>query len=382
MVNEFSVEKFTKLLDNNAISLLAKLKSNDRPIVIFGAGRFGLTVFECLTCAGYTADYFCDNNPKMHGRMILGRRVLNFDELKNEHKDSLILISTPGYCEEIKIQLDENGFRNAIIAGGVNDAYGAFEVSGLFYQSMLLNKRLFEETFDSLSDELSEHLFEDFISFWMTGNPKYLIPLISKDVQYFAPDIIKLSDTEVFVDGGAWFGDTVDDFIKATKGQYRAVYSFEPDRKNIDSYLKRHSGKKNIDLIPMGLWGKKETLNLLPDFSDHSGNRLSDQSAGPDTYDVSVTSIDSELDGREVTFIKLDIEGSELEALKGAEKTIKNFKPKLAVCVYHKPLDIVRIPMYLKSLVPEYNFSLRHYNDKFAEKKDNHTGTVLYATIN
>lgn len=382
MVNEFSVEKFAGLLDNNAISLLAKLKNNDMPIVIFGAGKFGLIVFECLSCSGYTADYFCDNNPKMHGRMILGRRVLNFDELKNEHKDSLILISTPGYCEEIKIQLDENGFRNAIIAGGVNDAYGAFEVSGLFYQSMLLNKRLFEETFDSLSDELSKHLFEDFISFWMTGNPKYLIPLISKDVQYFAPDIIKLSDTEVFVDGGAWFGDTVDDFIKATKGQYRAVYSFEPDRKNIDSYLKRHCGKKNIDLIPMGLWGKKGTLHFIINSSDHSGNRLSEKLTDFDTYDVSVTSIDSELDGKEVTFIKLDIEGSELEALKGAEKTIKNFKPKLAVCVYHRPLDIVRIPMYLKSLVPEYNFSLRHYNDKFAEKKDNHTGTVLYATIN
>ncbi|WP_207131900.1 FkbM family methyltransferase [Clostridium botulinum] len=77
---------------------------------------------------------------------------------------------------------------------------------------------------------------------------------------------------------------------------------------------------------------------------------------------MEVTSIDEFLQGKEVTFIKMDIEGAELEALKGAENTIKRYKPKLAICTYHKPMDIVNIPIYLKSIVPEYNIYLRHYS--------------------
>ncbi len=68
----------------------------------------------------------------------------------------------------------------------------------------------------------------------------------------------------------------------------------------------------------------------------------------------------------------MDIEGAEFDALKGAEKTIKKYKPKLAICVYHNPLDIVNIPLYIKELVPEYKIFLRHYSESSSE-------TVCYA---
>jgi hypothetical protein len=74
-------------------------------------------------------------------------------------------------------------------------------------------------------------------------------------------------------------------------------------------------------------------------------------------------------------FIKMDIEGSELEALKGAKNTIKNQKPRLAISVYHKPEDIFEIPLYLKELVPAYKFYLRH------DCLVNLTETVLYAML-
>lgn len=61
-----------------------------------------------------------------------------------------------------------------------------------------------------------------------------------------------------------------------------------------------------------------------------------------------------------ITFIKMDIEGSELEALKGAKETIKQFKPKLAICVYHKKEDLLEIPQYILSLNPGYKLFLRN----------------------
>lgn len=89
---------------------------------------------------------------------------------------------------------------------------------------------------------------------------------------------------------------------------------------------------------------------------------------------IEVDSIDNLLSDIPVTFIKMDIEGAEMEALKGAEKVIRVYKPKLAVCIYHRYEDLYEIPMYIKSLVPEYRLFVRHYSDSPSE-------TVLYAVV-
>ena len=89
-------------------------------------------------------------------------------------------------------------------------------------------------------------------------------------------------------------------------------------------------------------------------------------------YRVSVTSIDDVLDGEKVTFIKLDVEGSELETLIGAEKSIRKYKPRLAVSVYHKPEDLWVLAEYIISLDLDYKLYMRHYTTCNYE-------TVLYA---
>ena len=75
-----------------------------------------------------------------------------------------------------------------------------------------------------------------------------------------------------------------------------------------------------------------------------------------------------------VTFIKMDVEGAELESLKGARKLIKRDCPKLAVCIYHRPEDMITLPLYIKSLVPEYKLYLRSYSNSDNEM-------VLYAVL-
>ncbi len=87
-----------------------------------------------------------------------------------------------------------------------------------------------------------------------------------------------------------------------------------------------------------------------------------------------VRKLDDVLKGERVTFIKMDIEGSELAALKGAANTIRSQKPKLAICIYHSPQDMLNIPIYIKSLVPEYKIYIRHYTDMMLE-------TVCYAVL-
>ena len=75
-----------------------------------------------------------------------------------------------------------------------------------------------------------------------------------------------------------------------------------------------------------------------------------------------------------VGFIKMDIEGAELEALRGAEKSLLRDKPLLAICIYHKAGDMLAIMDYLHTLIPEYHFWVRHYSPFSYE-------TLLYASI-
>ena len=73
-----------------------------------------------------------------------------------------------------------------------------------------------------------------------------------------------------------------------------------------------------------------------------------------------------------MTFIKMDIEGAELEALKGSREIIQRYRPRLAISAYHKKEDLVELPLYIKELVPEYKLYIRHYSNAGVE-------TVLYA---
>ncbi|KKX99798.1 hypothetical protein VN21_17730 [Paraclostridium benzoelyticum] len=90
--------------------------------------------------------------------------------------------------------------------------------------------------------------------------------------------------------------------------------------------------------------------------------------------EISIETLDQTLGLKEITFIKMDIEGMELEALKGSKEIIKKHRPKLAISIYHKNDDLINIPIFIKNLVSEYKFYIRHYSIYPAE-------TILYAVI-
>ena len=197
--------------------------------------------------------------------------------------------------------------------------------------------------------------------------PRYKRIMGMTGEQYFDLPYLEKSDEEIYIDGGCFDGDSCLDFIKWSNYKYKKIIAFEP---NLYSYQKCkkmiiNKNLKNIEIIPKGLYNKETSLNFL---NKGPGSKvLLDGSTH-----IDVTSIDNVLNGNAATFIKLDIEGCELEALKGAKNTIIKYHPKLAICVYHKPEDIFEIPKYILSLVPNYKLYIRHYSNVELE-------TVLYA---
>ena len=189
--------------------------------------------------------------------------------------------------------------------------------------------------------------------------------------QYFSLDLVKPVDDEVFIDVGCLSCETDLDFIDWNKGRYEHIYAFEPDAKNYERCLGiiERNGIENITLVNKGLWDCKTKLcfesNINPSLSKI-------QDVGEEV--IETITLDEFLDGKRATFIKMDIEGAEMEALRGAAETIKQHKPRLAISIYHKVNDFIDIPEYLLSLVPEYKFYIRHYSCYKFE-------TILYALI-
>lgn len=156
-------------------------------------------------------------------------------------------------------------------------------------------------------------------------------------------------------------------FIQFSNGNYNKIFALEPEEDNYGKTSSALYNVKGLTLLRKGAWSQEGTLSFS---SNDQGSRII--SSGEQS--IETTSIDALAGDVAVTFIKMDVEGAELEALKGAEKTIRLRKPRLAICVYHKPEDILAIPEYILSLNPEYKFYMRHYGfDRM------YWETVLYA---
>lgn len=178
--------------------------------------------------------------------------------------------------------------------------------------------------------------------------------------QYAYNDLIAAKKGDVVIDCGGAIGDTAIYF--ASKGASK-VLVVEFIKSNIELIKKQISLNKQytkiIDIIDKPLWDKS---NLKLSYMDKgNSSRVSFNDKYPNK--IQSVSIDDLAADINVDFIKMDIEGAELPALKGAEKTIKKHKPKLAICVYHKADDLVKIPKYIKSLNKGYEFYFDYYTD-------------------
>ena len=216
------------------------------------------------------------------------------------------------------------------------------------------------------ADDLSREVYFSAIQYRKTHDPKD-IPFYSKDDQYFVKDIVPLTENEIFIDCGAFDGDTMKAFIKATKGKYQRIVCFEPVEEFHTRLEKRGQGKR-VTAICAGVYKESTTLQ----FNAEAGKGSSISSSAEHTISIPVRAIDDVPECKDATFIKMDVEGSELDALKGAKQTILNNKPKLAICLYHKTKDFIEIPTWIHNLVPEYKLYVRHHSFSINE-------TVLYA---
>ena len=246
------------------------------------------------------------------------------------------------------------------------DRRKAIEEGRRFQEFYEKHEKEFEKLFGLLEDDFSRYTLAKVLEYRKTHKISVLKNVIVGS-QYFQRNIFEPVKDEVFIDGGAYTGDTIQGYIKSWGG-YRKIYAWEPDEDNLKQLKQNICKYKNIEVIPFGMWKEKDELGF------EQGESATAKICANAAWKVKVDSVDNLCAGEKVTFIKMDIEGSEKDALKGAISVIKRDKPRLAICIYHHPEDLYEIPFWIKSVVPEYKLYIRHHSDTASE-------TVVYATL-
>jgi FkbM family methyltransferase len=338
--------------DSDFMRLIRDIKANlnNRPLVLYGAGRLGNAVLEACVQNGLTVAAICD---KRAADKVSGVSVIAPQALGRDYRDAAVIVCSWSYNDEIRAALSSFGFTDTQIA--------ACPVRHPYFDSLSGFRMHFDGyawAYDFFEDERSKALVLDKLRLCLLDKP---LAVNTQSACYYESGFISCGDNEIFVDGGAYTGDTASAFMEKNV-KWERIYSFEPDPKNYEKAILSLQKYANVELVQKGLWREDTELSFASNSANMAGSSFV-IGANDSKTRVPVTSLDAFFADKAAlpTFIKLDIEGAEKEALLGAQEIIRQNKPKLAVCAYHKPEDIYELPQTILNIRDDYRFCLRQH---------------------
>ncbi len=324
------------------------LKTAQKPILLYGMGNGADMIIGVLESLGISyADTFASDG-FVRGHSFHGKRVLSYSEAKEKYGDFITLMTFAVHDEETLGRIRQMCLEGEFYSPSVPVASAELFTADYLKE----NAERFENAYELLCDEHSKRAFLNVLRFRISGKPEYLFEIMYEKKRLYE-EILKLTDKETIVDLGAYDGDTIREFLEATKGKYRKLIALEPDAKNFRKLESKTAALENIERYNLGASDKKETLL----FAKKGGrNSRVDEGGIPVSFD-SVDNIVKE----KITLLKMDIEGAEARALEGARETIRKYLPKLYICGYHRNEDLFLLPEKIKALDSRYKIYFRQH---------------------
>ena len=339
----------------------------DTPLVLFGAGNLGRRTLAGLRRQGVEPLAFADNSPTLQGEVLDQKPVLSPREAaKMFRADAAFVVTSWSPVRNLVFPAVVDQLR--LYGGGrvvpFVPLYWKHPQEFLPYNCIDLPHRLYEdgdavrEAYARLHDDRSRSEYLLQLSRLLSMMDSIDLPRGGHQKSYFPPDLVRLGSAEVFVDCGAFDGDSIGDFLASSMRPPVSIVAFEPDR-SLASQL-----ESRLELL------EDETRRLVHVEKSAVGSAdgwarfTADGTAGARVTRHGETvvrqrSLDSALSQLTPTFIKMDIEGSEMSALAGAWRVIRRARPVLAVCVYHLQADLYRIPNAIGRACEDYTVYLR-----------------------
>ncbi|MDL2289272.1 FkbM family methyltransferase [Clostridia bacterium OttesenSCG-928-F22] len=324
------------------------MQEQKRPIILYGMGNGADKIFALFDAYGITVSGIFASDEFVRGHSFHGYHVDTYAQTVARWGEDIIIIpafasSIPSVMRRFEELDDRHTVRFVDLPVVGNSIFDAVFLK--------VHQEEIAKAFGLLQDEASRALFEDIISFRITGELRYIKNTTEKQ-QAFA--LLVLGEDEIYADFGAYNGDTIEELLAYTK-RISKVIAVEPDAKNFAKLQKMMAGSANVALYHAAVWNEDgEKLRFMQQGGRHS------MLHGQGKQEVSTITGDTLL-SEGATYIKMDVEGAEKEALLGLKRTLKAYQPKLCVSAYHRHEDIFSLPLLIHSLNPSYKLYLRRH---------------------
>jgi FkbM family methyltransferase len=332
----------------------------------------GRIVLEGLRRTSADVVALADNDPRHHGQDLEGVPILSVEDAARRFKDQAVFVATIYTARPLRDQLVSLGVR------GVSARALFFQHPDVFpsHASVAPPDSMPSEAdeilagLDLWADEASKSEYVAQIAWHLIA--RLTTPAWTPPEQTYFPDgLIELGRREVFVDCGAFDGDSVRAFIARTGGQFEKIVALEPDPGNFAALQSFVAGlpdrqRERVLVAQVAVHAKRQTLKFVS--ASGAGSTIS---RGGD-IEVQAERLDDVVAGLRPTFLKMDIEGAEPDALAGATAILRDSAPTLAICLYHERRHLWRLPAQIHEANPKYRLFLRRHSDESWE-------TVCYA---
>lgn len=324
------------------------LKATKKPIVLYGMGNGADKIISVLDDYGIEFKGIFASDGFVRNKEFHGHKLSSYSELENKFGEMIVLLCFGSERADVIENIRKIASKQELYAPDV-PVIG----DGLFNEEYYLkNKEELEKIYELLADDMSRKTFINTIKYKISGKIEYLFDCeVDKDEPY--RNFFKLSNSESFLDLGAYTGDTVADFISRVD-DYNKIIACEPDIKSFKKLTFNTSGLKNVICENIGISNFCGTACF-----GMRGGRNSGTSKG-DT-NINFTTVDNLVKKQEITYIKMDLEGEEGKTISGAFNTISEQKPKMLISCYHRTDDLISIPKAVLSIRSDYKLYIRHF---------------------
>ncbi len=329
--------------------LWGRLKTEARPIVLYGTGNGADRIIDILERESIKISGIFSSAAFVRDRFFRGYKVTDYDSLKKEFPDMLILMCFGSAREDVLENVKKICEENEILAPDV-PVFGDNVFNTEFFDK---NKNKLLEVRKRLFDEKSLETFDNLVEFKLTGNISNLFKC-----EYDSNGVFNITENSVYFDLGAYNGDTASAF--AEKYSYSRIIAVEPDKRNFRKLSENTADINNITLYNALISNTDNTVYL----DNNKGRGAHESQKGK--IPVEALTIDTIIkkeklsdDGQLV--IKFDVEGNELKAIEGGKNTIKEKTPLMFISCYHRSEDYFTIPLKVFEINDNYKLYMRHY---------------------
>lgn len=322
-----------------------KIKESGLPVVIYGMGNGADKVLDEFIRLEIPVKGVTASDDFVRGQIFRGYKVKKLSEFDGEF---IIAVAFATCIPEVM---------NRIFS--LQEKYRVVIPCVPVFGNDIFNREFIEKNSDKISaaydlfEESSKHIFSGCMDFIFGGELDKLKEITTAKEEVFE-NILIFGDNESYLDLGAYRGDTVEEFINHCGGKYNSITALEPDRRTFKKLCDYLENIPDSVAYQKAVYSENKTLV----FSDKAGRQSTISATGTEVEAITVDTICKDKD---ITYIKMDVEGAESYAIEGAKETLKNKKPKLNIALYHRSEDIFELPLKISKINPGYKFYLRRH---------------------